>query len=171
MKKVIAALDSLNVNEDMLKKITASNDRSQHDTQDDVTRENDITSTENLIEQQGVQDVNQDVNEGVNQDVNEDVNEELNEELNAESISRRQKKRRRLIQQRQNRKSKKRQLNILHEHLHYLKDQGWFDESNLREDLPTLPSFSIMHSLSNGFSIVLYSCTHRVKLCPELPIH
>lgn len=28
-----------------------------------------------------------------------------------------------------------------------------------------------MHSLLNGFSIVLYSCTHRVKLCPELPIH
>ena len=50
------------------------------------------------------------------------------------------------------------------DHHQYLKDNFWLEkEVNLREDLPTRPSFSMMHSLEQGFEIVMYSCTHNTR--------
>ena len=147
MTKLIAALDSHHVGEDMLSDIAATKDTLIEDTKPSPTQ--DTLCTEN--------------NDNVMEDVSQDVNQE--------NLERRQKKRKKVQKQKRNRASKQRELNVLNRHIQYLKDQGWYEERNLREDLPTMPSFSIMHSLSTGFSIVLYSCTHRVKLRPELPIH
>ena len=79
MKKLIAALDSHHVDEDMLKNITATNDpRIYH---------NDPSPTQDTM-------------------CTEDT-EHVLEDVNQEFLSRRQKKRRKVLRQRQNKRSKK----------------------------------------------------------------
>ena len=83
MKKLIAALDSHHVDEEMLKIITATKDSLKEDNTPSPTQDTMCTEdTEHVME-----DVNQDVNQ--------------------ESLERRQKKRRKGLKQRQNRRSKK----------------------------------------------------------------
>jgi hypothetical protein len=46
-----------------------------------------------------------------------------------------------------------------------------FDDDNLKEEMPPKPSYSLMHSLKEGFSMLLYSGTHRAKLRPDMCMH
>lgn len=45
------------------------------------------------------------------------------------------------------------------------------NEANLRVNIPTIPSYSFIHSLKEGFELVMYSCTHNTWLDGELSIH
>ena len=47
----------------------------------------------------------------------------------------------------------------------------FYDEINFKAEMPTLPSYSIMHSLDEGFSIVMYSGSHRVNLRAGFCLH
>lgn len=57
------------------------------------------------------------------------------------------------------------------EHKRMLQEHGYFRDENLKRDMPPRPSYSIMHSLEEGFSIVLYSRSHRVNLSSRLHLH
>ena len=46
-----------------------------------------------------------------------------------------------------------------------------YDERSFKQDMPTNPSYSLMHSLEEGFSILMYSGTHRTKLRPDMCMH
>ena len=46
-----------------------------------------------------------------------------------------------------------------------------YEELNFKEDMPTKPSYSSMHSLEDGFSILMYSGTHQLKLRPDMCLH
>jgi len=75
-------------------------------------------------------------------------------------------------QQKANIKIKKKILNKMKAHHKYLKDDGWLeDNENLRQNLPTKPSYSMMHSLEQGFQIGRYSCTHSTRADGQLIIH
>jgi len=58
------------------------------------------------------------------------------------------------------------------DHCIFLRSIGWLgDQANLRVNMPTTPSYSFMHSLEDGFEIVMYSCTHNTRLDGDLIIH
>ena len=46
-----------------------------------------------------------------------------------------------------------------------------FDDDNLTDEMPPKPSYSLMHSLQEGFSILMYSNTHRTKLRRDMCMH
>ena len=46
-----------------------------------------------------------------------------------------------------------------------------YGERNFKEHIPTQPSYSLMHSLEGGFSILMYSGTHRLNLGPDMCLH
>ena len=46
-----------------------------------------------------------------------------------------------------------------------------YDECNFVEDLPPKPSYSMMHSLKDGFSILMYSGTHQLNLGQDICLH
>ena len=53
----------------------------------------------------------------------------------------------------------------------YLKTTGWLkNEDNLRQNIPTKPSYSMMHSLEDCFQTVMYSCTHNTRVDGQLKI-
>ena len=56
-------------------------------------------------------------------------------------------------------------------HIAYLKSRGFYDKQNFKDDMPTTPSFSMMHALKERFQILMYSGSHRVKLSPERCLH
>ena len=45
-----------------------------------------------------------------------------------------------------------------------MKSFRWYNYIDWKRLMPAKPSYSIMHSLRQGFSIVMYSGTHRVNL-------
>ena len=54
----------------------------------------------------------------------------------------------------------------------YLKKTGWLEnDDNLRQNIPTKPSYSMMHSLEDCFQTVMYSCTHNTRVDGQLKIH
>ena len=48
-------------------------------------------------------------------------------------------------------------------HHKYLEVNEWLHDKNKRVDMPEHMSYSMMHSFDEGFSIVMYSCTHNTK--------
>jgi len=52
----------------------------------------------------------------------------------------------------------------LKEYTSRLHTDGWFDQCNLKEEMPVMPSCSMMHALWDGYQIVLYSCTYNTDL-------
>ena len=52
----------------------------------------------------------------------------------------------------------------LKEHTKLMESLGWYNSTNMTRSMPTKLSYSITHSLKQGFSIVIYSGTHRVNL-------
>ena len=70
-----------------------------------------------------------------------------------------------------NREPKKPALRSLKWHKKHLTKRGFYDPENLVESMPTTPSYSIMHSLRDGFEILMYSGSHRLKLSPRLCLH
>ena len=81
------------------------------------------------------------------------------------------KRRKKQIRLKQNRKCKKRALKILNEHIKYLQSKHLYDVRNFKVEMPPTPSYSIMHSLKDGFSIMMYSGSHRVNLRSGLCLH
>ncbi len=65
--------------------------------------------------------------------------------------------------QRENRKVEKYATMILNKHIADLQKMRLYDTINQQEDMLPRPSFSMMHSLDNGFSIVMYSHSHCVN--------
>ena len=45
----------------------------------------------------------------------------------------------------------------------YLEKNDWLLDKNKRVDMPEHMSYSMMHSFDEGFSIVMYSCTHNTN--------
>ena len=68
----------------------------------------------------------------------------------------------------ENRKEKKKLNEKIRRHKTNLENHGYFDNEYLRWNMPKQPSYSLMHSLSHGFSLVLYSRSHCVNLSSEL---
>ena len=56
-------------------------------------------------------------------------------------------------------------------HKSYLKDMNMYEDSNMKSEMPPKPSYSLMHSLKDGFSILMYSGSHRTKLCKAMCMH
>ena len=56
-------------------------------------------------------------------------------------------------------------------HRNFLKSIDFYKSSNYLTYMPPTPSYSIMHSLQEGFSILMYSGSHRVNLHPGLHLH
>ncbi len=46
-----------------------------------------------------------------------------------------------------------------------------YEDINMKEEMPPNPSYSLMHSLKDGFSILMYSGTHRAILRGEMCMH
>ena len=82
-----------------------------------------------------------------------------------------QKRKRKAARLKSNQNTKKRALKVLERHCKYLKEMDMYNEVNFKPSMPTTPSFSIMHSLEEGFSILMYSGSHRVRLNPNLCLH
>ena len=72
--------------------------------------------------------------------------------------------------QKENRVFKKKLNLIMKEHKDVLIGYGYFKKANFHQDMPLRPSYSLLHSFSEGFSIVLYSRSHRV-VQPNLKFH
>ena len=64
------------------------------------------------------------------------------------------------VKQRKAQKKKQLFKSRMKGHVAYLEKKGWFKDENKEEDIIDNPSFSVMHSLSQGFTIKLWSCTH-----------
>ena len=60
--------------------------------------------------------------------------------------------------------SKKAAVQKLKVHTKFLGQMNMYDDGSFKEDIPPKPSYSLMHSLKGGFSILMYSGTHRLKL-------
>ena len=82
-----------------------------------------------------------------------------------------QKRKRKAARLKVNQNSKKLTLKVLGRHISYLKEMGMYNEDNFNPSMPTTPSFSLMHSLEDGFSILMYSGSHRVRLNPTTCLH
>ena len=59
----------------------------------------------------------------------------------------------------------------LESRLEALKKDGWLNEENMKTDMLTTPSFSMMLSLEDGFQIVMWCCTHNHKLGHDFKVH
>lgn len=70
-----------------------------------------------------------------------------------------------------NQVAKKAALKKLNIHKDYLKEMRIYEDSNLMREMPPKPSYSLMHSLKDGFSILMYSGTHRAKLSGDMCMH
>ena len=70
-----------------------------------------------------------------------------------------------------NQKSKKADVQKLKEHTNFLRHTNMYDGCNFAEDMPPNPSYSLMHSLKDRFSIVMYSGTYRLNLRPDMCMH
>ena len=81
------------------------------------------------------------------------------------------KRKRKVARLKVNMKTKKAALKIMSNHMKYLVNMNFFNERYLKPSMPTKPSFSLMHSLKDGFSILMYSGSHRVALNPENCLH
>ena len=68
--------------------------------------------------------------------------------------------------QRDNTRCEKRVQKQVKANVEFLKQLGWFEEKN--KNVPTTPSYSMMHSLQDDLSIVLYSKTHDTESSPEI---
>ena len=82
---------------------------------------------------------------------------------------RNRKKRSRLQRKRKKVRSKYRVLYQLHKE--YLETQGWLKDNSIRPFLTEKPSYSLMHSLSDYFDIIMYSRTHKTSYDECTRIH
>ena len=71
----------------------------------------------------------------------------------------------------ENRKIKKKLNKKMSLHAANLQHHGYYRNSNLKCNMPSRPSFSMLHSFSQGFAIVLYSRSHKVDLSPNMCLH
>ena len=71
----------------------------------------------------------------------------------------------------ENRKIKKKLNKKMSQHSANLRHHGYFRNSNLKCNMPSRPSYSMLHSFSEGFSIVLYSRSHKVDISPNIALH
>ena len=101
----------------------------------------------------------------INLNAAEDVS--IKNDLPSSSLQRKRKK----TKQRNNRVCKDAALKCLKWHKRILMQKNFYLPENLLESMPKIPSYSIMHSLREGFSILMYSGSHRVKLSPSLCLH
>ena len=74
--------------------------------------------------------------------------------------ARQEKKVQQKVRQRKNQHSKDVFKKPMKRHLLYLEKMGWFKDSS-KEEIIDNPSYSVMHSLSQGYTIKLWSCTHN----------
>ena len=86
-------------------------------------------------------------------------------------ISKKRKKSQKLQRLKKNRKAKERALKVLKNHISFLRTMKFYEEINFKAEMPTLPSYSIMQSLDEGFSIVMYSGSHCVNLWSGFCLH
>ena len=100
----------------------------------------------------------------------EDTLSKTTEVVDDVEISSRKRKRKKKKHQK-NREPKNAALRSLRWHKRYLTKKGFYDPQNLLEAMPLTPSFSFMHSLKDGFEIVMYSGSHRVNFSPRLCLH
>ncbi len=56
-------------------------------------------------------------------------------------------------------------------HIAYLHKMKFYEEIHLKIEMLTCPLYSIMHSLHEGFLIVMYSGSHRVNLRSGFCLH
>ena len=70
-----------------------------------------------------------------------------------------------------NQEAKKAQKWIMKAHKNFLKQMKFYLPCNLLTSMPSKPSYSIMHSLREGFSILMYSGSHRVNLQDWFCLH
>lgn len=52
-----------------------------------------------------------------------------------------------------------------------LQNEGWFKESNMKDKIPSIPSYSTIHALEESFKIVLWRCAHNHKLSRSFQVH
>lgn len=52
-----------------------------------------------------------------------------------------------------------------------LSQEGWFQPSNMKDDMPDTPSYSMMHALKDDYEIVMWSYTHNHKLVKSFLVH
>jgi hypothetical protein len=81
-----------------------------------------------------------------------------------ETLSKAEKNQKKRNKQRINNQFKRNAIDALKEHQLFMDALGWYKSTNWNSLMPTKPSYSIMHSLREGFNIVMYSGTHRVNL-------
>jgi hypothetical protein len=86
-------------------------------------------------------------------------------------VNKKRKKNQKAIRLKKNRKAKERALKVLKNHIDYLNEMKFYEEINVKVEMPTCPSYSIMHSLDEGFSIVMYSRSHCVNLRSGFCLH
>jgi hypothetical protein len=84
-----------------------------------------------------------------------------------ETLSKAENNNNKKVKQRLNNQLKKGAIDALKEYKQYMESLGWYNSTNWKIVMPTKPSYSIMHSLREGFSIVMYSGTHRVNLANQ----
>ena len=60
--------------------------------------------------------------------------------------------------------------NMMH-HKYYLKTLGWFNLDNGTINKPLIPAYSLIHSLEEQLSILIYTYTHNTRLTPEMCLH
>ena len=99
--------------------------------------------------------------------LNEAEGATLDNDLPSSSRKRKRKK----TKQRTNRICKDAALKCLKWHKKLLIEKNFYLPENLVKSMPKTPSYSTMHSLKEGFSILMYSGSHRVKLSPSLCLH
>ena len=81
------------------------------------------------------------------------------------------KRKRKAARLKTNQTTKKIALKVLGRHIEYLREMNMYNGENFKLCMPTTPSYSIMHSLEDGFSILMYSGSHRVTLNPDICLH
>ena len=70
-----------------------------------------------------------------------------------------------------NTKMRKSSKNTLKKHKDYLRANGWYKQVNFIHKLSTRPSFTLLNSLEQGLSVVLYSRTRAVNIKGAMMIH
>ena len=97
----------------------------------------------------------------------QDVLENKDNKPIIETLSKAEKKKRKNQKQKVTNQLKKGATRALKEHRLFMEGLDWYHKINWNPIMPTTPSYSLMHSLREGFSIVMYSGTHRVNLEDE----
>ena len=64
------------------------------------------------------------------------------------------------IRVKENAKATKRAMNNLNTHIDWLENDGWYADGNYPRFLPTWSSFSMLHSIKSGLSILLCTYTY-----------